>query len=445
MRVQPVLLAAGLIISANGVRANVITLTVGPNGQYKSIGAATAAADLDPNLNNNYDIQVAPGTYTNDFSNVTRPMTIEVAPNSPGQVVLSATEPLPNEKGIIVTTSSLTVKGLTFEGAEIDNSLGGNGAGIRDQSTTATSLIIENSIFNGNQEGILTGGSNFAETVQILNSQFTGNGNPSGGGQEHALYIGDALSLLVNNSLFCGTLLGHDIKSRAKSTTVENSQIYVGAADSAVHGCNAGSTSLGIDAPNGGQVVLTGDQIFQGDDNQNGAMVSYGEEGLNLAFVNSFLVSDSSFDNQGIRNSTGIQELMNGTAACLVPVLLANDSFQDVNKQVNPAGCSTVPARSSVPTVPEPHSLWLLLTALGCCAAFFARAGPQLIPRALAVSGAVGFRYMTNWNRRGQPVARRGWGPSYEPNWHGRLTRRGPQQHCVMATANSDTGSPSLR
>ena len=50
-------------------------------------------------------------------------------------VVLNATIPLPNEKGIILTTASLTVVGLSFQGATIEDSLGGNGVGIRDQNT----------------------------------------------------------------------------------------------------------------------------------------------------------------------------------------------------------------------------------------------------------------------------------------------------------------------
>ena len=104
-------------------------------------------------------IQVAPGTYTNDFSLVTRPMTIEVDPRRAGSpVLLEATVSLPNQKGIILTFASLTVDGLTFLGAMIDNSLGGNGAGIRDQNTAAgATLIVRNSVFTKNQEGILTG------------------------------------------------------------------------------------------------------------------------------------------------------------------------------------------------------------------------------------------------------------------------------------------------
>jgi hypothetical protein len=179
-------------------------------------------------------------------------MTIEAA--TPGsQVLLLSTVPPPNLKGIISTDSSLTVNGLTFEGAAIPNSDGGNAAAIRDQSTSATSLIVENSTFLNNQEGILTGGSNYQETVQILNSRFINNGNSTDpNGQEHALYVGDAGSLGVSNSLFCGTLLGHDIKSRALSTTVQNSTMYIGAAASpGSPDYDAGCTMPGVDQHRG--------------------------------------------------------------------------------------------------------------------------------------------------------------------------------------------------
>ena len=41
MRIRLVVLAAGLIISANDVRAGVIPLTVGPGGDFSTISAAT--------------------------------------------------------------------------------------------------------------------------------------------------------------------------------------------------------------------------------------------------------------------------------------------------------------------------------------------------------------------------------------------------------------------
>jgi hypothetical protein len=84
----------------------------------------------------------------------------------------------------------------------------------------------------------------------------------------------------VSNSLFCGQLLGHNIKSRALATTVTNSQIYNGQADPGV--CGAGSSSFAIDLPNSGVATISGNQLFQGaaSDNQNFIMVMYGEDGL---------------------------------------------------------------------------------------------------------------------------------------------------------------------
>jgi hypothetical protein len=163
MKLRTVLLASTAAIGFGwcdpGALAATVGINVGPEGQYQTIGHAVTAANGDTDLSNHYVINVAPGTYLNDFATVTRPMTIRSDPAFPGQrAILKATTPLPNEKGIILTFASLHVRGLVFEGARIDNSLGGNGAGIRDQqSGPSARLVVEDSIFRNNQEGILQG------------------------------------------------------------------------------------------------------------------------------------------------------------------------------------------------------------------------------------------------------------------------------------------------
>jgi len=89
-------------MASAGAQAATITLTVNPTDPqtYSSVSAAVAAANADLNLDNYYDIKVATGTYTNDFANVLRPMTIEAAG---GPVRLLATVPPLFNKGIIVT------------------------------------------------------------------------------------------------------------------------------------------------------------------------------------------------------------------------------------------------------------------------------------------------------------------------------------------------------
>jgi len=303
-------LASGVSIFASTALAQTTTkiLTVGPGG-YKTISAAVSAADNDPDAAIYYDIQVIPGTYTNDFPYVTRPMTIEVHPCCASQqVLLKATKNLPNEKGIILTVASLTVNGLTFTGAKITNGLGGNGAGID-------------------------------ETITIVNSHFVNNGNSNSSYFQHGLYVNQAKMLSVSNSLFCGQLIGHDIKSRAAVTMIQNNQLYDGAANS-VLGCNAGSTSLAIDVPNGGAVTISGNQINQGAGSQNYKMVDYGEEGLAYSY-NSFLVSQNNFTSTGTPSATAIYD-----PSC-VPVKLSSDytksnddnMFTGVTAIVDPAGC----------------------------------------------------------------------------------------------------------
>ena len=114
--------------------------------------------------------------------------------------------------------------------------------------------------------------------ITVINSQFSNNGNPNINYFQHGLYVNYAYSLTVSNSVFCGQLIGHDIKSRAQITMIENNQLYDGAADSAA-GCRAGSTSLAIDLPNGGAATVSGNQIIQGATTQNYKMIDYGEEG----------------------------------------------------------------------------------------------------------------------------------------------------------------------
>jgi hypothetical protein len=330
-RASLLLLGAAFCTFITPADAADITLTVGP-GNYRTISAAVAAADADISSGNYYVINVEPGIYKDDFPEVTRPMTIQVNPAKAGRrVLLQATIPLPNQKGIILTFASLRVSGLTFMGANIANSSGGNGAGIRDQNTVSpATLTVENSVFIGNQEGILTGYDS-GETITIINSQFKNNGNPDANYYQHALYVNNAGSLTVTNSLFCGQLIGHNIKSRALVTTITHNRIYDGQADPA-DGCGAGSSSFAIDIPEGGVATISGNQIVQGVASPNSKMVAYGEEGLSYS-NNSLLVSENVFTN-GAPNSIGVYD-----PNC-VPVQLVNNTLQGVATIVSPSSCA---------------------------------------------------------------------------------------------------------
>jgi hypothetical protein len=338
MRIRAALILAGaLFIAFAATRvavAGTIILSVGSGGQYRTISTAVAAANKDANPGNYYDICIYPGTYTNDFLYVARPMTIEVEPRYFGRpVVLRSTVPLPNQKGIILSVASLTINGLTLTGAQIANSLGGNGAGIRDQNTgPGATLMVLNSTFIGNQEGILTG-NDASETITVMNSKFINNGNPNPSYFQHALYVNHAGALTVSNSLFCGQLIGHDVKSRAQATNVTRNQIYDGAPN-ATFGCNPGSSSFAIDMPNGGAATISGNQLVQGAASLNYKIVAYGEEGLAYG-GNSLVASGNSFTSSGTPGpATAIAD-----PPC-VNAQLSNNTFNGVATIVSPPNCA---------------------------------------------------------------------------------------------------------
>ena len=343
--------------------------TIVPGSQYPTISGAVTYANNQPvtytnNQPDYYCIDVMPETYTNDFPpQIIRPIAIQRNPTDPtfaGQpVVLKATVSLPNHKGILLTTASLTVDSLSFTGAQIPNHLGGNGAGIRDQNTLQSMLVVRNSEFLGNQEGILTG-DDFNEKITIFNSRFINNGNPNTRYFQHGLYVNEAGSLTVQNSVFCGQLIGHDVKSRALTTTIQNNWLYDGAVPGSSDpndndpnttlGCNAGSSSLAIDIPNGGAAMVggsstQGNHIIQGVATQNYKMIDYGEEGLYNNTTNSFTLSHNTFITNGTPAATAIYDPNCVPVQLSTTQAVANDNTFTGNfaKIVDPAGCIAPP------------------------------------------------------------------------------------------------------
>lgn len=320
-------------------------------------------------------IYLAPGTYSGGaLPLITASMTLQLDPAfhaAAGAAILKTTPT--NSKGLLtvptVANVNLTVNGLTFENASISATLGGNAAGIRDQATGASSLTVLNSTFLHNQNGILTGNGLPIQqqqlVVKITNSLFANNGGANG--MEHGLYI-SGHSLDISGSTFCGTIGGHDIKSRTAITTVSSSNLYDGLAPSSQPLCSAGSTSYAVDAPNGGLLTLANDLLSQGSNSPNKAIVSYGEEGLR--YTNNAVVASGDFFKSTI-SGRAIQELALGTPTCLTPVQFSSTTFSSNLTPITPAGCSSTfssPAVSRVLeaslTVDEPKDLALFIVAV---------------------------------------------------------------------------------
>jgi hypothetical protein len=269
--------------------ASATVLTVGVGEEFSTISAAIAAS------HNGDVIKVDAGTYTNDFATISHKITLE---SVGGVVNMIASEPLPNQKGILVVTNDATIQGFSFSGAEVPASEGGNGAGIRYE---AGHLTLLNDDFNNNQNGLLatplTAGTG---TIDVENSEFANNG--SGNGLTHNIYVGDVASFTFNESYSHDTSTGQDIKSRAEKTTITNSRIEDG----------SGTASYSIDLPNGGNAVIQNDVIQQGPNSPNRTIISYGEEGnlhpkSHLLVARNMIVNDlTSHAPLGVSNPKGL-------------------------------------------------------------------------------------------------------------------------------------------
>src|SRR6185312_2675679 len=179
----------------------------------------------------------------------------------------------------------------------------GNGAGVRYQ---AGDLVLNNCYFHDNQDGLLAA-DNATGTITVNNTEFAHNG--TGDGKTHNIYVGKIAQLTINNSYFHDAVVGHEIKSRALNTIIQNSRIFD----------QSGSASYGIDLPNGGKAVIKNNIIEQGANSQNPAIIHVGGEtpiygGTNVQISNNVILNDL--------HSTSATAVNNQTT---VPVTFSNN------------------------------------------------------------------------------------------------------------------------
>lgn len=248
-------------------------LTVGLGEQFSTLNAAVNAASAGDT------ILVNAGTYVDDFTTTRVSLTIQSVGGMANFVANSAPS---NGKAIMTVDADLSINGLGFFNAAVPD---GNGAGIRYEGGN---LSINNSLFQGNQDGLLAA-PDPTGTISINHSEFTGSG--TGTGQTHNIYVNDVAQLTIKNSYFTDESVGHDIKSRAQNTTIQDNRITDGP---------NGTASYEIDLPNAGNATITGNVIEKGQGAQNNSFISYGEEGVPYS-SNSLAISNNVF----ISNLTG--------------------------------------------------------------------------------------------------------------------------------------------
>ena len=166
-------------------------------------------------------------------------------------------------KGIwVLSGDSIEVHNISFEDAKVPSK---NGAGIR---LDGHGMFVYHCTFRNNEDGILVTNTNKGG-VHVYYSEFDGNGY--GDGLSHSIYVG-----YVEHCVFYGNYshhakIGHCFKSRA----AKNDILYNRFADE-----ETGNSSRLIDVPNGGDVLIMGNELMQGPRATNNNVIGYGLEGL---------------------------------------------------------------------------------------------------------------------------------------------------------------------
>lgn len=340
MSIRPVLAClAVLSLVLYRTPAEATVLNVGAGQTYGTLADAVAAASAGDT------IDVHAGTYTDQSAIINVPLTIQGVDGMP---VFTATTNIGNGKGFLVINASTTIGNIEFRNAQVAD---GNGAGIRYQ---AGNLTVLNSSFIDNQDGILaTPIVKGTGSLLVDNSMFQNNGVASGSerGFDHALYATELASVTVENSNFQGTLVGHDIKSRAANTVVTGNILDDGV---------TGTTSYAIDIPNGGIATITGNTITQGPNTQNRRMIAYAAEGL-IYPDNALDVSGNTFLNSLPDGAIGIANFATGVVA-----QVSCNAFHNLPTPVSgSANLQNNVMKGPLPAcaVPEPSSLALLVPA----------------------------------------------------------------------------------
>src|SRR5262245_22116562 len=169
--------------TGSGLRSSIpsAVIRVGPGRELaKPSAAAKIARDGDV-------IEIDAGTYDGDAASWTQNgLTIR---GIGGRAHLRANGAnAEGQASWVIKGANPTIENVEFSGATVGD---GNGAGIRQEGA---GLVVRNSYFHHNQNGILTS-SNKASDIVIEYSEFAHNG--TGDGSTHNIYIGEVKSFTL--------------------------------------------------------------------------------------------------------------------------------------------------------------------------------------------------------------------------------------------------------
>jgi Right handed beta helix region len=159
---------------------------------------------------------------------------------------------------LVLAGGNTTIIGLECSGIRVPHE---NGACVRVERPGVTLRDVN---FHDNQEGILAGQN--AGDILIEDSVFQRNG--ANRGQAHQIYVGGRTLTIRRSRIIAATGEGHEVKSRAKRTVIEDS--VIAALDA--------QDSRAIDFPGGGELIVRNCLIERGPKTENTDLIGFAFE-----------------------------------------------------------------------------------------------------------------------------------------------------------------------
>lgn len=284
-------------------------IEVGPTRAVTTIDQAAKLAK------DNSIIFIDPGVYEQCAIWKQNNLSIHGLSDSSGQVVFQ--DKTCGGKAIFVIRGrNVTVSNITFKNARVPHR---NGAGIRAEGN---GLTVKNSAFINNENGILTINRDGGK-LTVEGSYFERNG-ASKTGQTHGIYTGQWSEVVIRDSTFLLTHIGHHVKSRAQLTIIERSKFTDGL---------DGTASYHIDIPFGGDVVIRNNIFQKGPKTDNRtAAIALGFEGVKND-TRSLVIENNAF-----RSDVGRQTAFVANRTQTPAQLKGNDMTGDAADQLKGPG-----------------------------------------------------------------------------------------------------------
>lgn len=227
-------------------------ITVCPAGaayatcDYNSIAAAARAAE------DGATILIGPGTYRE--AAVVRASNVTLRAPDGAHVTGAAAQ---GKAAFVIAGDNVTIEGIECSEIEVPDE---NGACVRGEGDN---LTLRNVHFRDSQEGFLGGKGR----VVIENSRLERLGE---GGRAHGIYAINGVDELIlrGNKILASKGEGHEVKSRAKKTVIENNVIAT----------LDGRDSRLIDIPYGGTIIIRNNVLQSGPNTSNKDVIGIGLE-----------------------------------------------------------------------------------------------------------------------------------------------------------------------